>query len=66
MNRKCPSAPLPRGANRLRYLPLVLMLIAGTGLSLTIFAALRRWEWRQIQTDFNDVVRARAAAVKRR
>jgi PAS domain S-box-containing protein len=64
MNRDRPSEPLPHGENRLRYLPLGLMLIAGIGLSLTMFAALRSWEWRQIQADFKDVVRTRSAAVR--
>jgi PAS domain S-box-containing protein len=64
MNRELPSEPLPAGATRLRYLPLVLMVIAGIGLSLAIFAAFRRWEWRQIQTDFEVVVRARSAAIE--
>ena len=63
MNRELPSEPLPGGGNRLRYLPLVLVFIAGTGLSLAVFAAWRCREWRQIRTDFNVVVRARAAAV---
>ena len=58
MNRELPSEPLPSGAHRLRYLPLVLMIVAGTALSLTIFGALRRWEWRQIQTEFEVIVRA--------
>ncbi len=64
MNRGLPSEPLTTGMTRLRYLPLVLVFIAGTGLSLTVFAVLRRAEWRQIQTDFKVVVRGRAAAVE--
>ncbi len=64
MNRELPSEPLPSGANRLRYLPLALMIVAGTALSLAVFAALRCGESRQIRTEFEVVVRARAAAVE--
>ncbi len=49
MNGEFPSEPPSLGIPRLRYAPLILMIAAGTGLSLAIFAALRRWEWRQIE-----------------
>ena len=53
----------PDAVHKLRYLPFVLMVIAGTTLSLTIFAAMRDWEWRQIRTDFDVAAHARSSAV---
>ena len=65
MNGNGESGRLPRAVSLKRYLPVVLTICAGVGLSLVVFATARSWETRQIQADFNRAADDRASIIHR-